>query len=668
VYRRKPPARRGALFRTICGKIEELPRFPRATTLAGVAAFCCAAAGPCLTPTPALAQPPRGPGAGSGGDELDLGRVTNAVVEMMFSLVRNTQDTVFHFLETVELLDFETEIDRLVGDPRELNDSTAYKLSLLPFHIQYPIYQQLVDQMTRQDDLRSQRIYGVTPDSVNIITLRLQSLADDDVKDEVRSSLLHHFSVREIVDLGFFILAQQKFFPDTDEGWHVLKKRIARGGAAVAVGALLAGAAFNLGALGSSGTVDTFAHDRVHLGWYASIRRIGLEMRPQLRGGLTLGLPSLELAAGIIEHVRPDEGDYHRALELALREGWLNQIARASGWDAFFEAALSRVLSAPDGYETPLNLGRAGFFAMRDYIPGFKNFSLRGSIELQTDFERQLSTAVGLGFQHATSGLTTVLQASRTPVPYSMGSTGAETRGGIFFAGTMEPPTESFVATMRSSARLFMDEWEVVAGLDGSRAIWEQKLRLLGTRQLSAADARAALAGMGRAALAREERMGRVAALLADYLERRRLAYSISRWERCPDDLHGPLDPAVLAAAREQVFTRLADLSVDLAKAPARFERLHRRYERVLVAMHELEEVSGPSLALEGYRQELTALERAWRRESEQASLRIDAYLQVRDGARRILSAGSTTPPRNPDPLRPGVIHRVAALKTVSLH
>ena len=39
---------------------------------------------------------------------------------------------MFDFLETVELWDAEGEIDRLVGNPWELHDSTQYKLRLLP--------------------------------------------------------------------------------------------------------------------------------------------------------------------------------------------------------------------------------------------------------------------------------------------------------------------------------------------------------------------------------------------------------------------------------------------------------------------------------------------------------------------------------------------------------
>ena len=79
--------------------------------------------------------------------------------------------------ETLELFRFEAEIDRFVGKPRELNDTTSYKLSLLPFYVAYPIYQPLVAQMTRLDTVRANRIYTVTPNSVSLVDLRLRPVA-----------------------------------------------------------------------------------------------------------------------------------------------------------------------------------------------------------------------------------------------------------------------------------------------------------------------------------------------------------------------------------------------------------------------------------------------------------------------------------------------------------
>ena len=109
--------------------------------------------------------------------------------------------------------------------------------------------------MTRQDDLRSRCIHQVIPDAVNLIALRIGALAEDDVRQEVRASLTKHFNAREVADLGFFILAQQQFFPDTDEGWQHWKRSMADAGPEIAAVALMTGAAFDVAALSRSSTI-----------------------------------------------------------------------------------------------------------------------------------------------------------------------------------------------------------------------------------------------------------------------------------------------------------------------------------------------------------------------------------------------------------------------------
>ena len=220
----------------------------------------------------ARAQIPAATGSGENAND-DL---ASALANLLTALGNNA-DRMFEFLSSVEWMNAESEIDRLVGSPFRLHDSTVYKLGLLPFHIRYPIYKQVVAQMTRQDNLSSRRIHNVTPDSVSIISLRLDALGDDAIKDEVRRSLLTHFNVREMVDLGFFMLGQQDFFPQTEQGWASVKHNLARGGAAIAVGALAAGAAFDLGAFSQSGTIKKSDDGNARLGWYGGIRQLGHE-------------------------------------------------------------------------------------------------------------------------------------------------------------------------------------------------------------------------------------------------------------------------------------------------------------------------------------------------------------------------------------------------------
>jgi hypothetical protein len=615
-----------------------------------------------------VAQPERqGDDSQFDEDGRDLERIISAVAELLFNLADNASEKVFEFLETVELWDFETEIDRLVGDPRALNDSTAYKLSLLPFHIRFPIYQQLVRQMTRQDDLRNRRIHTVTPDAVNLIALRIGTLADDDVRDEVRTSLLKHFSAREVVDLGFYVLAQQRFFPETEEGWVRLKRNIADAGPAVAAATLALGAAFDVGALQRSGTITRLLDRKLRIGWYAGIRKLGFRFRPQLRAGLTAHLPQLELAFGLAERIRPRYMDSARSLEFAIRESWINQLVEGTGWDIFAEGAVRYVLAAPDDYIGEWLSGRTGFFARRDEIPGWKQFGLRLSAETESDFQDQVRFAIGLGVEHRPSGIATMLQSSRSAHPSAPWST-VETSGGIFVAGTVEPPTQLFVHNMSTQARLVSDEWEVISGLDRRRLQVEQKLRLFGTAGFSVDTARTALASLDQTMRERDQRMGVMGSRLADYLESRRQAYSIKRWAPREGDLHGPLDPNILLTARAQLFLRLHDLSVDLEKSAERLADLRKRQEVVNERMQVMAGFNASSPSLAGYAEELAVIEHRLQRESSKANASLAAYLHERDSARRIKAAS----PRalsavDPDPLPPTTLRRVMVLRSLSL-
>src|SRR5687767_8516619 len=222
-----------------------------------------------------------GDGDEAGGEAFDLGVLIERMADGLGDLASGSYGSVFDFIESLELLDAEAEIDRLVGSPWQLHDATYYKLSLLPYHIRYPIYRQLVRQLTRQDVLRSRRIHSVTVDSARIITLDIESLdwnpTDEvvpGVSEDVESSLLTHFDSREVVDLLFYVLSQRDFFPDNDVAWGRLKRTIAEGAFPIAIGALIAGAAFDKGALGTSGKILKRG-ESFRLGWYGGFKKLG---------------------------------------------------------------------------------------------------------------------------------------------------------------------------------------------------------------------------------------------------------------------------------------------------------------------------------------------------------------------------------------------------------
>ena len=116
--------------------------------------------------------------------------ISQIVSDLVESVTKGTRGKALDFFETVELWDAEGEIDRLVGNPWVLHDSTSYKLRLLPVRLTYPVYSQLVSQMTRLDDLRGLRIQNVSPDSVDRLAVTFDTLSPDRRPEDLASALL----------------------------------------------------------------------------------------------------------------------------------------------------------------------------------------------------------------------------------------------------------------------------------------------------------------------------------------------------------------------------------------------------------------------------------------------------------------------------------------------
>jgi hypothetical protein len=249
----------------------------------------------------------------------DVGDLLRVISDLVTQIGTKSRGEALSFLNKIEIFNVEDEIDRLVGSPWKLSDSTSYKLSLAPLHIAYPVFDQMVQQMTRLDDIRSRRIQNLTVDSIGLIAVDLDILSGQRSGSQLASSALHYFNAREFLDLGVFLLAQQPFFPDTEAGWAFRKHQIARQRGALALTAVGLGALFEVGALSNSGTIKRCPNDGCRVGWYGSFSHLGYHLQPNLRGGLTTEVPWLELSAGLMEHIRPTSDDAGSVFEMAAR-------------------------------------------------------------------------------------------------------------------------------------------------------------------------------------------------------------------------------------------------------------------------------------------------------------------------------------------------------------
>jgi len=587
----------------------------------------------------------------------DLGRL---FAELATQIGTKSRGQVLDFFNKVELFNVESEIDRLVGNPWELSDSTAYKLSLAPLHVAYPVFDQQVQQMTRLDDIRSRRIQDLTVDSLSLITVNLDILNGEQTGGQLASSLLHYFDAREVLDLGVFLLAQQPFFPKTQDEWESLRHRIASHQGLLALSVAGLGALVEAGAMNDSGTIQRCPNNACQVGWYGGFSHLGYHLQPNLRGGLTTQVPSLEMSAGLMEQIRAPADGASRVFEVALRESWLNRYTSASGWNSFMEAAIRRVLSAESRYQGETFTSRAGLFVKRVAPFHWRYITLRGSTEVESDLSGSMRYAMAFGVDYTKTGLSTVVQSSRTNIMHDSGPV-PETRTALLLAGTVEAPDAYYVEAMQVRARLLRDEWNALTASEEARSQAEAEMRVLAGGQVPAYRLAPRFEAIRKATAESEAHRVHVASLLGDYLEGRRIAYSLKQWQHSADDLQGPLDGEVLEAASRSVLERLAELAAFLQGARGRLEILLERHSRTNENLQALGGGSSEAQALAS--SELAAIDDTWRRESQAVSEALHLYNHYLASTRRIANiAGGLMPVRYFEPLNPRVVRKLVTL------
>jgi hypothetical protein len=625
-------------------------RFPRGPSVLSFALVLAAS----LVTMPVRAQ------FGQSRLQNDFGDLLRVLSDLTTQLGTKSRGELLDFFNKIELFNVESEIDRLVGNPWELSDSTSYKLSLAPLHVAYPVFDQMVAQMTRLDDIRSRRIQNLTVDSVSLIAVNLDILNGEESGSQLANSILHYFNAREFLDLGVFMLAQQPFFPQTQDEWDARKHQIAKHQGMLAVGVAGLGALFEVGALNNSGTIKRCQDNRCNVGWYGGFSHLGYHLQPNLRGGLTTQVPGLELSAGLMEQVRAPADSASSVFEMAVRESWLNRYTSVGGWDSFMEAAVRRVLSADSQYQGESFTARGGLFVKREHPFRWRYITLRSSTEVESDLTGSLRWAMGLGVDYTRTGLSTVLQSSRTNFMHANGPA-PEIRTGLFVAGTVEAPEEYYVEAMNVRARLLRDEWDALAASEAEQKQAEAKMRVLAGGQVPAYRLAPLFEEIRKAIAECEGHRMRVATMLGDYIEGRRIAYSLKQWQRIADDLQGPLDGDVLEAASRAVVDRLAELAAFLQGARGRLEILLERHSRTNENLQA--EGGGSAQARALASGELAEIDGVWRRESEAVDEALRLYNFYLASTNRIAGmASGIVPVRQVAPLNPRVVRKLVTL------
>ena len=163
-----------------------------------------------------------------------------------------------------------------------------------------------------------------------------------------------------------------------------------------------------------------------------------------------------------------------------------------------------------------------------------------------------------------------------------------------------------------------------------------------------------------RMALAESEaHRARMAGLLGDYLESRRIAYSLKQWNRSEDDLQGPLDGELLENISRAVVQRLGELAAFLQSGEGRLSLLRERYGHAVEQFQTAESSQARALATS----EMQEIDAVWRRASEPVSEALRLYNHYAASIHRVAGlAGGLMPVRLMEPLSPRTTRKLVAL------
>lgn len=341
----------------------------------------------------------------------------------------------------------ERKIDRMVGEPRDLEPTTAASLdSLGPM-----VWMELGSSFAHRLDA-FEADWGVAPPDALPGPVRGPSFGLDEETAALAMGgaldrMQGYFRADELVDLGVFTLSEVTTLPSTPTQWRAVRRAISGSDTWIALGSVLALAAEDQGFVSASGWLVRAGGDRVRFGWYGGARDLGFAWHPRWRAGMKVASPGLDVSAGVLQNVDatgPTEG---LALEVGAREHLLSMVGRSRGWDVAASAGGRFVLEHAEAAEEGRILGEARLFGRRrDFLPHY-------DLLLDGAYRRELGEPdvyqASLGFSHPSSGLIGVFSVAGE-------ATDADdtVRFGVLVAGPLDGGRDRRGELLRARARL----------------------------------------------------------------------------------------------------------------------------------------------------------------------------------------------------------------------
>ncbi len=225
------------------------------------------------------------------------------------------------------------EIDRLVGNPWQIDERTLEKVNSLPIRARLELFSAMLSAVDQIQMIQSERdVFGPAPGGHSTV---LSFEEDEDYEVEldrrVRRVLLDPITEEEWADIGIFLLSKSPFFPKKERDWENLKDEIINYALWPALAILVYQAAAGQMNVSTSGWFLRNGANTWRLGWFVKGKANWHE--PEVEGGIRSRTPHIELDVGYKRRFS-DEAD--RAFDYFLldaRTFFLRSFGEVYGWN-----------------------------------------------------------------------------------------------------------------------------------------------------------------------------------------------------------------------------------------------------------------------------------------------------------------------------------------------
>jgi hypothetical protein len=331
-------------------------------------------------------------------------------------------------------------IDRIVGDPWALNPSTAEKLERFDARLHLQMDSAVAANPSPILSATAMPPVAGMQDNHGLPPMLVNAKAAGPVFTDAANRMTNYFTPEELIDLGVYYLSKQPFFPKTQAGWDAAKSDIISNAVPIALAVLAVGAASNQGTVSVDGKIFKVKDSDFKMGWYSSVRNLGISLMPALRGGLSAQNGKYESTAGLVYDVNPGPGLERAGVELSMREHVLRSLVAPSGWDIGFFTGGHYSLLNGNVVEQGKFRQEFDFYAKKDHFADTPTLEALGSASFSTDFKTQTSTKVNIGFDDLRYDLAGGFSFARSTDTEN--AIGNSYNVGIFFGGSFDNKTE----------------------------------------------------------------------------------------------------------------------------------------------------------------------------------------------------------------------------------